>query len=77
MGHRHHRVEQLSDQVVLSAPVVFLAEQGVLPFRRNGQADKPAEQQVVLNLIDELPLAAGRFSGIKSASFTLANKVSL
>jgi len=59
LGHLHRRVEQLGHRVVLDEPVAVLAEHRVVPHAvLDGQAHEPAEQQVVLNLLDELPLAA-------------------
>ena len=59
VGHLHRLVEQLGDRIVLDEPVSVLAEDGVVPHRvLDGQADEPTEQQVVVDLLDELPVAA-------------------
>jgi len=59
LGHLHRGVEQFGDGVMLDQPVAVLAEHRVVPNRvLDGQADEPAEQQVVLDLLDQLPLAA-------------------
>lgn len=59
LGHLHRRVEQLRDRIVLDQPVTVLAEDRVVPDGvLDGQTDKPAKQQVVLDLLHQLPLAA-------------------
>ena len=57
-GHLHRRVEQFGDRVVLDESVAVFAEHQVVPQGvLHGQAHKPAEQQVVLDLLDQLSLA--------------------
>lgn len=59
VGHLHGGVEQLGDRVMLDEAVSVLAEDRVVPHGVfDGQADEPAKQQFVLDLLDELPLAA-------------------
>ena len=59
VGHFHGSIEEFGDRVVLDEAVAVLAEDRVVPHSvLDGQADEPAKQQVVLDLLDELPLAA-------------------
>ena len=58
-GHVDRGVEQLDHDIVLNHSVAVFAEDRVVPNRViDRQADEPAEQQVVGDLFDELPLAA-------------------
>jgi hypothetical protein len=59
LGHVHRGVEQFGHRLVLDQPVAVLAEHRVVPHRVvDRQAHEPAEQQVVVDLLDQLPLAA-------------------
>ena len=52
-------VEEFDDDIVLDHPVAVLGEDRVVPHGVfDGQADEPAKQQVVVDLLDELSLAA-------------------
>jgi hypothetical protein len=47
-------------------PVAVLRECRGFPYRvLNAQPDKPAEQQIVINPLDELPLRADRIEGLR------------
>jgi hypothetical protein len=49
-----------------SDPVAILAERAGIPHRRiHRQADKPAEQQVVIQLLNQLPFRADRVERLR------------
>ncbi len=59
-------LEQLTGDVCLEQPIAVLAEGRVIPHRLiHRQPDEPAEQKVVLELLDQPPLAADRIQNLQ------------
>src|SRR5271165_920192 len=66
---RNDRVEQVSGDIGAEQPVAVLAEGRVIPDRLiDRQTHKPAKQQVVLELLDQHPLAADRIEHLQQQS---------
>jgi hypothetical protein len=58
--------EKLLRQILVQQPVAILAEHRVIPHRVvDLQTDKPAEQQVVVELFHQQPLAAHRIKHLQ------------
>ena len=56
-----HRSKELLRHFAVEQPVAVLGEDRMVPHRVvHAQADKPAEQQVIVKLLDQLPLRAHR-----------------
>ena len=61
LGLAQHRLEELRGDLALQEPVAVLGEHRDVPDRRvHRQADEPAEQQVVIQLLHQLALRAHR-----------------
>ena len=61
LGLRQHRAQKLGRDLALEQPVAVLGEHGHVPHRVvDAQPDEPAEQEVVVQLLHELPLGADR-----------------
>ena len=59
LGQMQYATEELASHVGIEQTVAVDAEDGAVPYRFiHAQADKPLEQQVVVDLFDELALAA-------------------
>lgn len=59
LGLLQHPIEEFDDGAVLDQPLVVLGEGGGHPHGVvHGQADEPAEQEVVLGLLHELAFGA-------------------
>ena len=65
-GLRQHRGEKLLRHLALQQPVAVLGEGGGVPHRiLDAQPDEPAEQQVVVDPLDQLPLRADRIERLQ------------
>ena len=63
---RQHRGEKLGRHLALQQPVAVLGEGRGVPHRvLDAEPDKPAEQQVVVDPLDQLPLRADRIEGLQ------------
>jgi hypothetical protein len=63
---RQHRGKELLRHLAREQPVAVLREYRGFPYRvLNAQSDKPAEQQIVINPLDQLPLRADRIEGLR------------
>ena len=66
LGLAEHRLEELRRDLALQEPVAVLGEHRHVPDRRvHRQADEPAEQQVVVQLLHELALRAHRIESLQ------------
>ena len=66
LGLAQHRLEELRGDLALQEPVAVLGEHRHVPDRRvHRQADEPAEQQVVVQLLHELALRAHRIESLQ------------
>jgi hypothetical protein len=69
VGLLNNRVEQVSCDIGTEQSVAVLAESRVVPDRLvDRQPHKPAKQQVVLELLDQQPLAADRIEHLQQQS---------
>ena len=63
---RQHRGEKLARHIAVEQPVAVLGEGGRVPYRvRDAEPDKPAEQQVGVDPLDQLPLRTDRIEGLQ------------
>jgi len=61
-----HRREKLLRHLAVQQPVAVLREHGVVPHRVvHAQAHEPAEQQVIVDLLDQLALRADRIKRLQ------------
>ena len=59
LGSAHQLLQEQPHDVVIEEPVTVFGERGGMPDRIVGaQSDKPAEQQVVVELLQQKPLGA-------------------
>ena len=65
-GLVEHRDHELHRHIAFEQPFAVLGEDRCVPDRRiHRQADKPAEQQIIVKLLHQLPLGADRIEGLK------------
>jgi hypothetical protein len=63
---RQHRDEKLARHLAIQQPVAVLGEAAGIPHRiLDAKSDKPAEQQVVVDALDQLTLRADRIKGLQ------------
>jgi hypothetical protein len=63
---RQHRAQELGGDVALQQAIAVLGERRVIPHRIvNAKADKPAEQEVELQPLHQLPLRADRIERLQ------------
>ena len=61
LGCAKHRAQELGRDLALEQPVAVLGEHRHVPHRVvDAQPDEPAEQEIVVQLLHELPLRADR-----------------
>ena len=66
LGLAQHRLEELRRDLARKEPVAVLGEHRHVPDRRvDRQANEPAEQQVVVELLHQLALRAHRIEGLE------------
>jgi hypothetical protein len=63
---RQHGSEKLRSDVALEQPVAVLGERRGIPHRvLNAEPDKPAEQQIMVDPLDQLPLRPDRIKRLQ------------
>jgi hypothetical protein len=63
---RQHRGEKLRRHIAFEQPVAVLGERRGIPYRvLDAQPDKPAEQQIMVDPLDQLPLRADRIERLQ------------
>ena len=59
LGSSHQLLQEQPHDVVIEEPITIFGERGRMPDRIIGaQSDKPAEQQVVVELLQQQPFGA-------------------
>jgi hypothetical protein len=59
LGSTHQLLQEQPHDVVIEEPVTVFGERGGMPDRISGaQSDRPAEQQVVVELLQQQPFGA-------------------
>ena len=59
-------IKELGCDIAVEQPIPVLAEHGCIPYRIvDRQSDEPAEQQIVVELLHQLPLRAHRVEGLQ------------
>jgi hypothetical protein len=64
-----HADEELGGDVAVKQPIPVLAENGIIPYWIvDRKSDKPAEQQIVVELLHQLPLGSHRVQRLNSSA---------
>jgi hypothetical protein len=69
LGSTHQLLEELAHDLLVEEALPILGERGGMPDRIiRAQADKPAEQQVVVELLQQQPLGADAVERLQQRS---------
>jgi len=66
LRQRHHTFQERGGDLAVQQPLAVLGEHGRVPHQLvHVQANEPAEEQVVVELLQQLPLAADRIQDLE------------